>query len=380
MNKTELTKLIEAVNILQNECLVKKDEKMKIIKYENKTIKPRANGSGYYTRYRDYNGQHSIYGKTAEEVLEKLKTALKNVPERKTTSKGITLKEWWFKWLEIYKQDVRSTTMTTYKTIYNNYIKKIESMSLNDFTVFNTSEFINSIQFERQKVRTYNYLNACFDKAVLLKLMKENPCKLFPRPKHKKINIRPLTVDEQDIFVKSIKGCIYEPLYLTMLQLGLRVGEALALTREDLDFNQRLVRINKTYYHGTVGEPKTDCGNRFVPMIGTTYNILQQFIDLNPTERIFKNDVKCVSKKLKEICEKNGIVGISTHSLRKTFATRLYELGVPPMQLQQWLGHADVLTTERIYIKLVPNSNKKWLNIANNILTFDTQKDTQMAI
>ena len=43
-NKKNLSVLLEAVEILKNECLLEKGETMKILKYENKTIKPRPNG------------------------------------------------------------------------------------------------------------------------------------------------------------------------------------------------------------------------------------------------------------------------------------------------------------------------------------------------
>lgn len=368
-NKSELNILLEAVNILKNECLLKKDTEMKILKYDNKTIKPRPNGKGYWTRYRDANGQHSIYATSAEEVLKKLKIALKTAPSKKSkTYNGLTLNQWWFKWLDIYKQDIKGTTLTTYKTIYNQYITKIENMYLEEFNVFNLNDFLKSISSTRQKTRTYNYLNACFDKAVLLKFMKENPCKLIPRPKHTKNNIRPLLESEQNLFLQAIKNTTYEKLFLILLQEGLRIGEALALTRADLDFNNKLIRVNKTYSHSVVTSPKTEMSNRLVPMFGLVYEQLLTFKELKPNQRIFVHDIKCVARKFKRITEELGIFAVSTHSLRKTFATRLFERGVPALQIQQWLGHADVLTTERIYIKIAPNSNKQWLNIADNLL------------
>ncbi len=376
-SKKKLSILLEAVEILKNEYLPK-GETMKILKYENKTIKPRPNGKGYYVRYRDANGQHALYGESAEEVLEKLKKALKSAPKKKRKSPtALTLGKWWLKWIEIYKQDIKESTLLTYKTIFNCYLTKIQNTPLSEFNVFNVSSFINSIQSSRQRFRTYNYLNACFEKAVLLKLMEENPCSLIPRPKHIKENIRPLRASEQKLFLEAIKGARYETLFLVLLQEGLRIGEALALTRGDLDFENKLININKTYGKGKTTTPKTLASKRLVPMFGNVAELLQQFGNKKSNERIFPHDIKFISISFKRITESLNIFDVTTHSLRKTFATRLFELGVPALQIQQWLGHSDVLTTERIYIKIAPNSNQKWLNLADNLLNFDTQFDTQ---
>lgn len=386
-NKKNLSVLLEAVEILKNECLLEKGETMKILKYENKTIKPRPNGRGYYVRYRDANGQHAIYGESAEDVLLKLKQALKNAPKKERQPRNVlTLGIWWNKWLKVYKQGIRMSTGLTYKSVFNCHISKFAGKPLSWFNTREISvieeinEFLNSIAGSRQRVKVFNYLKACLEQAKTLGLIEVNILDLLPRPKHKKINIRPLTVQEQQLFVESIKGCTYEDLYLVMLLTGLRVGEALALTRGDLNFNNKTIHVHKTYSTGVLSDPKTETSNRVVPMFGICSDILSKFASYDNSFRIFKHDIKNVSKTLKEICEGQGINNVSTHTLRKTFATRLFEFGVPALQIQQWLGHSDVLTTERIYIKLAPNSNQKWLNLANNVLNFDTQFDTQLSV
>lgn len=377
-NKNDLNVLIQAVNILQNECLSKKDTEMKILKYENKTIKPRPNGKGYFTRYRDANGQHSIYGSTAEEVLQKLKTALKNAPKKRSADK--TIGWWWFEWLKFWKQDIRPGTLRTYQSVYNCYIKNIENLELNQLTVFNLGEFLQSIKYSRQRTRTFNYLKSCLDKAFKLKLIEQNPLELLPKPKHEKKHVKAMTQEEQNRFVSVVSkyNNKFADLCLVMIQQGFRLGEVLGLTIDNLNFFQKTITINKTFSHSVLGEPKTKTSCRTVPMFGTVSDILIKYAGTKQNQRIFNFSEKCATLKFYDFLKQAGLSGFTTHSLRSTFATRLYEAGVPSLQIRDWLGHSDVATTEQIYIKVLKESSLKWVNIANLMLKCDTQIDTQI--
>lgn len=377
-NKKDLNILLEAVNILKNECLLKKDTEMKILKYENKTIKPRPNGKGFFTRYRDANGQHSIYGKTAEEVLQKLKSVLKNAPKKKY---GKTLAWWWFEWLRIWKQDIRPGTKRTYDTIFRIYLKSIGELKLNELNVFNISEFLNNISSSRQRVRTFNYLNACLDKAEKIKLIEQNPLQLLPKPKHEKEHVNAMTLSDQDKFITALTNSQskYSDLFLVMLQEGLRIGEALGLTGDNIDFANRTITVNKTYSHGAIGVPKTKSSKRTIPMFGTVYNILLKHAGTKPGERIFNFSEHPTNLAFHKFLHEAQIENIyKPHSLRATFATRLYEAGVPSLQIRDWLGHSDVATTEQIYIKVLKESSLKWVNLASFLVKSDTQPDTQI--
>ena len=381
MNKTELTKLIEAVNILQNECLLKKDEKMKIIKYNNKTIKPRANGSGYYTRYRDCNGQHSIYGKTAEEVLEKLKTALKEL--ERVNDKSPRLIDWWDKWYEVFENDnIKESTKRIYRTIRKCYIvtSKIANLKINTITVFDVNEFLKSISSSRQRARCFDMLKRCFEKAHQLNMVKLNVFCLLQKPKHKKEIKEPFTEEEQIAFLNAVQKSKYKDLFLLMMTEGLRIGEALAITREDIDFDNRILRINKTLIRGELGTPKTDSSVRFLPIFDSSLEILSKYKGYRPEERIFNIIPWTASKHFKRVIAEAGLdEKFSTHCLRKTFGTRIYEAGVPIKQISAWLGHSDTAITEKCYIKILPTQNQKWLQQGNYLRLPDTQIDTQIA-
>lgn len=62
-----------------------------------------------------------------------------------------------------------------------------------------------------------------------------------------------------------------------------------------------------------------------------------------------------------------NIEPIKFHALRHTYATRLFELDVPPKTVQHLMGHADIETTMNIYTKVMPEQKLKAVEKINNI-------------
>ena len=85
-------------------------------------------------------------------------------------------------------------------------------------------------------------LSQCFKKAVTLGIIKMNPCDAVELKKHKAEKKKALTIEEQERFLSEIEGSKYELLYRTLLATGMRIGEALALTRSDVDFKMHSKR------------------------------------------------------------------------------------------------------------------------------------------
>lgn len=85
----------------------------------------------------------------------------------------------------------------------------------------------------------------------------------------------------------------------------------------------------------------------------------------NTIQRTFVFD-DSMKKKLKTL----GIEPIKFHWLRKTYATRLFENGVPPKTVQTLLGHADIQTTLNIYTEVMDTEKQKAVDTLNNIFNF----------
>lgn len=179
-------------------------------------------------------------------------------------------------------------------------------------------------------------------------MIKYNPFDVVEVAKAKKQKkARALTHEEEAVFVEACKQHWLGNLYLVCLFQGLRLGEALALTVEDVDVEKRLLTINKAINgESKLTTTKTESSNRTIPLFQKTIEILPK----KTSGRLFDASTrKYYQKCMSQICAELGIEGISIHSLRHTFATRCAEAGIPPKVVQQWLGHSTLEMTLNVY-------------------------------
>ena len=143
---------------------------------------------------------------------------------------------------------------------------------------------------------------------------------------------------------------------LIMIYAGLRLGEVCALTWSDIDFDRRVIRVNKSYNFKAeqIKQPKTDAGTRVVPIVEPLLSILQDA----PRDSILvahnrgaRYTWRAWDRALESYSKELGF-RLHAHCLRHTYATILFEAGVDVVTAQAWMGHADSQTTLNIYTHL----------------------------
>jgi integrase len=166
----------------------------------------------------------------------------------------------------------------------------------------------------------------------------------------------------------------FKTLFAVAWSTGLRAGEILALTLDDLDFNHKTVRVNKSLDDATreVRQPKTPKSIAELPMTTALEAKLRDYIHRywkpNPAQILFptrkgtrpRSRDNVVRVGLKPVLKKLGIPGDNTglHAFRHGLATELAEASVPLTVLQNQLRHADVKTTLRIYSHVIPQTQR----------------------
>ena len=159
-----------------------------------------------------------------------------------------------------------------------------------------------------------------------------------------------------------------------LIQSGMRIGEAVALTWSDYDPEKHSLHIHRTETtYSTEGKvkveisesPKTDAGNRVFPVFPEMQETLDRIRRINPDSEYILSyhgsriRAEKIRKKLKNTCESCGIDYRSPHKLRKTFASRLAAVGVPPRIITELLGHEDYQVTQNYYIKRFATLDQK---------------------
>lgn len=340
----------------QMPAVLPKEEEMR--KYKGKTIKKRADGR-YWTRYYDNSGkQHSVYGKTQNECLNRLKEALRqNNNGNMNVTPSVLLGDWLQKWLELYKKPkVKHSTFDQMERYLREITPTILQKPLKKVTALELQTFLNGIDKPRKREKMYMFIKDAFTKAVKNKLLTDNVFDGIDKPKHDKKKSKALTREEEALFVEECKKSKQGDLFLFCLFQGTRLGEALALTYEDIDFDKKTISINKSI--DTLGElttPKTATSVRVIPLFKQTLAILPR---LN-SGKVFRYDRKTYQHKIVEICKKLNFEGISIHSLRHTFATRCAEAGITAKMVQHWLGHSTLDMTLNIYTHVNADFERK---------------------
>lgn len=221
-----------------------------------------------------------------------------------------------------------------------------------------------------------NQVTALFNHAERFYQLKENPCKKVDkmgRANAKELNF--WTKDEYEQFIQGFteEEEMYRIIFQMLFWLGCRVGELLALTSEDIDFEGGTVSISKTYYRRNqtdyITPPKTESSNRKITIPNFLAEEMKDFVDrqygLTLEDRIFPITDRAIQKKMKQKTEQAKLKPIRVHDLRHSHIALLIEKGMQPLVIAQRVGHDSVNTTMNIYGHLYPNKQKQVADLLN---------------
>ena len=380
-----------------------------------KGIDQRPNGT-YRARFKYKNERYSLENANLKELIEQMND-LKYEVKHGIKGKGdnLILDAWFNIWLNTHKKkSIKESTRSRYDYCYKKYIQKEHGKrKLADFNPILLERLFQNMAENDYSTKTirdiYNILGAVFKYAVHNRLITFNPCDGVELPKTKKKPIRVLSLNEQRDVLRYAEGRFYENLIVTALGTGMRAGEILGLSEDDLNFRKREITINKTLvyikdlstgkYVFKYQTPKTESGERVIPMQESVYKALKRqriqkreiqlssdkweplkefenlvFVTKNGkpvSQHSFQSAldwiVKAINKDRKKQAEKDGTDFISMehiypHVLRHTFATRCFEAGIAPKTVQKYLGHSSVAITLDIYTHVTKDKAKEEMN------------------
>jgi len=330
----------------------------------------------------------SIYGKTRKEVSEKIIAKQSAINGKTFINKSIITFEQIASAVitQQYENNLIKEASYMRKIDTLNLIKKtsLANMKVQQIEIIHINNALSSLKdYSNSSINKVNMLiNNTLDYAVLNKIISSNPYKIKgaiikPKSNKKDKKIEALTIDEQKAFIKELENSNdeYKDILLIALYTGMRIGEILALSAEDIDLKNNLIHVNrsltKTMYSIIIGDStKTYSGTRDVPILPQLLYLLHSY--KNRIGLLFTNNGKIISPStinthFKKICKDAGIrsyiikkrkdtkfvnlktSSVNTHILRHTFATRCIESGMSAVVLSKILGHKGIEVTLNTY-------------------------------
>lgn len=220
-------------------------------------------------------------------------------------------------------------------------------------------------------------LSTIFNYAKRYYNLKENPCQkagTIGKPKAQRLDF--WTPAEYQRFIACFKD---EPIAYNAFQLlywtGIRIGELLALSSADFDFERKCVLITKSYQRisrqDIITEPKTEKSKREILLPDFLCEELQAYISRKAglEERLFPFTKTYFNSKLDRGCKRSGVKRIRVHDIRHSHASLLVELGFSPLLIAERLGHENIEMTLNIYSHLYPNKQAELVEKLENIGT-----------
>lgn len=214
--------------------------------------------------------------------------------------------------------------------------------------------------------------------AVLSGYIEKNVAESVRRPKIKSKEIECFTVAEQK---KMESAALYDKRtkmagIVLCLYTGLRIGELLALTWEDVDLKSGLIAVNKACHdkiekNGTariVELPKTPSSKRIIPVPKQLLPVLRQLKKTGKCETVISSPegkpiaIRSYQRSFSLFLKKLGIAHKGFHSLRHTFATRALECGMDVKTLSEILGHKNAAITLNRYVHSLTEHKRNMMN------------------
>lgn len=357
-------------NLIQfkSEMLQNKEKEQEELKYRNITIKQHTTCSTWYCRYRNENGkQIYISAKTQKDCYNKLKKALadKQEPQNKQT---YTFEQWKDIWLKTYKiNNVRTSTLAKYKYM-DKHIQSLYKLNMTRIQIIDILNILNSIEKTRSKQQVYEYLKDIFTRAYENQIIKNNIFINITKPKHEIINEkRAFTSEEESKFIQACKSHCDGDLFLLCLFQGLRLGECVALKPNDIDINNKTLRIDESENRGN-NLTKNKSSNRVMPIFERSLEILQKYTAIPKDNKIFTKCKSSYEETIKDIEKTAGVRDLTPHELRHTFITRCKELNIIEPIIQKWVGHTiGSKVTSKTYTHINDEQVIKYIDIFNKV-------------
>ena len=332
-------------------------------------------------------------GKSQADVKEKMQAASVSVANKTYFEPTkMTVEEWCNLWLKEFCGSMKYKTISTHSShIRNHIIPVLGKIKLSKLSPTQIQLFYNNLNLSASTIHSiHGTLSSLLSDAVELGYIPFNNASKAKAPPPK-TTINPLSDDEIKAFLSELEHETYAALFKTILFTGLREAEAIGLTWDCIDLNNKTLRVYRQLQLqklpvGFTFIPTKTNKSRLIPLsdyLCSIFQDLSQNIPNPPPDSWQANHPKdqlvflttkgnpilprTIYAHFKKITTKIGIENARVHDLRHTFATISFQNGDDIKTVQQNLGHSNASTTLNVYAHV---SNTMFQNSASRMQSY----------
>lgn len=359
----------------------------------------------YQARFTNRFGKRqTLYASTVTEITKKLREEqFRDDKQLNVISTGMTLDEWYEKWITTCKKHCRDTTKRTYAIQYNRLRETLGWRKLTRLNLIILQDAFNQLATDAMRCDCKALLVDMLNRAVEADLLNKNiAVGINPIIENElKEEKRILSEEEIHMILEESKGGQLYPFFVVALNTGMRMGEILGLTWDCVDMESGTILVDKTLCYLPEGgralyefhQPKTKAGKRRIPMtvevrnvfiemqmrkdrIATRHNPRPGMEDLvfcsktnNPVnEANIRSAIRYLVRKINRKYPGLDFEPFTPHGLRHTFATKAIEKGMRPKTLQKILGHNSLQMTMDLYCHVEQHTLKEEMALIGKVV------------
>jgi integrase len=371
----------------------------------------RGNGEGSITKRKDgrwmarYTVQTAkgpkrkhIYGKTRQEVAEKLSKAVSDrVGGLVFDGDHETLEAYLQRWIdEVLRGTVKQSTLENYAYIARlHIIPELGRVRLRALKSRDVRRHYREKLDEGLSPRTvqiiHTVLRKALQQAVRDDVLPRNVCDAVTAPRQTKKEMQPLTPEQAKRLLENVREDRLKALYVLAITAGLREGELLGLRWEDVDLERELLQVRRQLTRTRDGlsftAPKRGKA-RVVRLTDTAITALKAHREAQNEERaragslweatslVFTSTIgtpvdvgNLTYRSFRPLLKRTNLPRIRFHDLRHTCATLLLSKGTHPKIVQEMLGHANISMTMDTYSHVLPDMQEKAVSAMDDALS-----------
>ena len=300
--------------------------------------------SFYYT---DWQGRRKLKKKRGFERKKDAQEFEREFLAKQERSCDMTFASLWALYCEDMTSRLRENTLQSKKYLVERHILPFyEALKVNEITPAHVRKWQSEL-LSKGYAQTYvktinNQLVAVLNYAVRYYGLPSNPCHVAGSVGRKNADAMKFWTKEQ---FEAFLACVERPSaragFSLLFWTGIRIGELLALTLNDFDFEKKTLSVSKSFQsikgREVITEPKTQKSKRVIPLPDKLCAVVQEYTtrlyDYSSDERLFPFTKSFFHKEMEKACAASGVEKIRLHDLRHPYVkstTKKYLLFLIP--------------------------------------------------